>query len=312
MQIRDRAIGPDQPPYVIAEVSCNHAGSEAVAHALIDVAANAGAHAVKFQFYTPEGMVGEERFTLDVTPTDVGVMMNGASTDKVITDGPWAGETMRALYARSQMPWGWGPDLKAHCHREGLAFIASAYDTDGLDWLMAHCVPDALKVASFEATDTPFVELMASKGLPLIVSLGMITRAEIADIDRAAGQTDYVTLHCVSAYPTPAEAANLRNLKLGERVAGWPSCGFSDHTLGHSVACAAVALGACVLEKHIQLSPDLLTADSHFSQTPDQFTEYVLAVTEAWQACQPPVGDVEASSRQFRRAPGGKRGSYGG
>src|SRR5688572_16962721 len=158
MQIRGRPIGPQHPPYVIAEVSCNHAGSEAVAHALIRVAKESGAQAVKFQFYTPEGMVGDEKRTIE--------------------GGPWDGLWMSTLYDMSQMPWEWGPRLKEHCHQEGLAFIASAYEAEGLAWLMRECVPDALKVSSFEATDTPFVELMAKQGVPLIVSLGMTTWEE--------------------------------------------------------------------------------------------------------------------------------------
>ena len=284
MQIRGRDIGPSHPPYVIAEVSCNHAGSEAVAHALIDVAKESEAHAVKFQFYTPDGMVeGEGKF---------------------IAEGPWSGETMRSLYARSQMPWEWGPRLKAHCHAEGLAFIASAYDHEGLDWLMRVCVPDALKVASFEATDTPFIRAVCAKGLPVIASAGMTNAIEVVNLFDAIPYDQRCVLHCVSAYPTPATAANLRHLD------HLPFSGFSDHTLGHAVACAAVAKGVCVLEKHIQLHPALSTADSHFSLTPDEFTAYCSAVYDAWRACQPPLGDAESASRQFRRGPGGKRGSY--
>lgn len=329
MKIRDRAIGPDQPPYVIAEVSCNHAGSEAVAMALIQVAKDAGAEAVKFQFYTPEGMVGGVQSGPDDDAADLKLMAEAlAETDeripwetvkaRLIQSGPWAGQSMYDLYKSAQMPWEWGPRLKQQCHELGLAFIASAYDVDGLNWLMANCVPDALKVASFEATDTQFVEAMASKGLPLMVSLGMTTWEEqgaIHDAVWAGGVPDYLLLHCVSAYPTPSSAAHLsvfddRDVKR-INTEGVP-VGFSDHTLGHAVACAAVAKGACVLEKHIQLHPSLKTADSHFSCTPSEFEAYVKNVREAWEACQPVVGDPEKDSRQFRRAPGGKRGSYVG
>ena len=259
-----------------------------MAHALIDVAKQSGAEAVKFQFYTPEGMVGKEKRT--------------------ISGGPWDGLWMSTLYEMAQMPWEWGPRLKAHCHQEGLAFIASAYDTDGLNWLMQNCVPDALKVASFEATDTPFVCQMLGSGVPVIVSTGMMAPEDWSDY--AVVDADAM-LHCVSAYPTPANAANLVRIdRMNDSCVTPPVIGFSDHTLGHAVACAAVAKGACVVEKHIQLHPSLKTADAHFSLTPDDFKAYCSAVNEAWQACQPPVGDVEASSRQFRRAPGGKRGSY--
>lgn len=294
MQIRGRPIGPSHPPYVIAEVSCNHAGSESVAMALIDVAQSAGADAVKFQFYTPEGMVGPRH----------GDLPGGV----VIQGGPWSGESMWDLYASSQMPWEWGPRLKARCHELGLAFIASAYDTDGLDWLMKECVPDALKVASFEATDTPFVEAMADTELPVIISTGMLTDAQLYGMAMDAD----VALHCVSAYPTASIDANLSRLDRMRDIAfgRLAVLGFSDHTIGHSVACAAVAKGACVLEKHIQLSPFLKTADSHFSATPEEFSLYCKSVREAWEACQPVQGDPEKDSRQFRRAPGGKRGSY--
>lgn len=290
MQIRNRPIGPFSPPYVIAEVSCNHAGSEAVAMALIDVAKQSGADAVKFQFYTPEGMVGDKKQTIE--------------------GGPWEGLWMSTLYDMSQMPWEWGPRLKARCHDLGLAFIASAYDLDGLNWLMQNCAPDALKVASFEATDTPFVEAMADTKLPIIFSTGMLTDAELYGMALDAD----IALHCVSAYPTQAADANLQRLDRMRDIGFGRAAilGFSDHTIGHSVACAAVAKGACVLEKHIQLSPFLKTADSHFSATLEAFSLYCKNVREAWEACQPVIGDPEKDSRQFRRAPGGKRGSYGG
>lgn len=289
MQIRGRVIGPDQPPYVIAEVSCSHAGSEAVAHSLIDVAKAAGAEAVKFQFYTPEGM---------------------AETDRIIHGSPWHGKGMWQLYAESQMPWGWGPRLKAHCRSQGLAFIASAYDLDGLNWLMQNCEPDALKVASFEATDYTLLRPCFATGLPVIVSTGMLTEAEITDINLTSADSGNhpILLRCVSAYPAPIRGAT-RGIPYYTKHSTnlW---GFSDHTLGHAAASAAVAQNACVLEKHIQLHPLLQTADSHFSATPDEFTAYCRNVKEAWEACQPVVGDPEKDSRQFRRAPGGKRGSY--
>lgn len=309
MQIRGRDISPAHKPYVIAEVSCNHAGSEAVAHALIDVAVEAGAEAVKFQFYTPEGMVGPIGI-LGRHPV-TGDLIN---TDTLVEGGPWNGEGRYALYDRSKMPFEWGPRLKARCHDLGLAFIASAYEVDGLNWLEANCQPDAYKVASFEATDTPFLVRVALTGKPFIVSLGMTTHDERRQIYRTlrngpnGDAENFILLHCVSAYPTAPADANLWTLG-SMAAATW---GFSDHTLGSAVACAAVALGACVLEKHIQLSPHLKTADSAFSATPDQFRDYITAVNDAWAACQPPVGDVEAPSRQFRRAPGGKRGSYQG
>lgn len=309
MQIRGRTIGPSHPPYVIAEVSCNHAGSEAVAHALIQVAKGAGAEAVKFQFYTPEGMVGP----LKVVGGDARTTGNTHIVlgDTPIKDGPWDGIGMWALYAQSQMPWEWGPRLKERCHSLGLAFIASAYEADGLAWLMKECVPDALKVASFEATDYTLLRACFDTKLPVIVSTGMLTDAEVTDIYLTAADsgTTLLILHCVSAYPAPS-----RGSIYGLPTRFTPStnrlCGFSDHTLGSVAACAAVAHKACAVEKHIQLHPSLKTADSHFSLTPDDFKAYCSAVNEAWQACQPPVGDVEASSRQFRRAPGGKRGSY--
>jgi sialic acid synthase SpsE len=286
-----------------------------VAHALIQVAKDAGAEAVKFQFYTPEGMVGpQERIVpgggyVKRTACGVEACIEMEGTPK-IQGGPWSGESMYHLYDRSKMPFAWGPELKAHCHRLDLAFIASAYDLDGLAWLEQNCQPDAYKVASFEATDTPFVEAVTKTGKPIIVSVGMMYADEwptLLGVLRPVAERAAV-LHCVSAYPTAARDADLGRLTPAPPAYG--ERGFSDHTLGHSVACAAVAKGACVLEKHIQLHPALSTADSHFSQTPEQFTAYCQNVREAWEACQPPIGDAEKDSRQFRRAPGGKRGSY--
>lgn len=293
-----------------------------MAMALIQVAKDAGAEAVKFQFYTPEGMVGPQskRVTATGPLAAMGVAAYTVETDRIIDGGPWSGQGMYDLYDKAQMPWEWGPRLKERCHELGVAFIASAYDVDGLDWLMANCVPDALKVASFEATDTPFVEVMAGQGVPLIVSLGMMEPKDRKTFKAALAQfpnpMDVALLHCVSAYPTPPNAARLGsagvNLSFFSDVGPWFQVGFSDHTRGHAVACAAVAKGACVLEKHIQLHPSLKTADSHFSVTPSEFVDYCLNVKDAWEACQPVQGDPEKDSRQFRRAPGGKRGSYVG
>lgn len=294
MELDGVALSP-QRPYVLAELSCNHAGRLDLALDLIRAAHAAGADGVKFQHYTAASM---------------------GHPDRPITEGPWAGQTQGALYAAAAMPWEWTPTLVAECRRLGLSWCSSVYDAAGVAFLEPYA-PMAYKVASFELTDDTLLAAVAATKRPMLLSTGMATPAEVLAalevIEDVSRETRVCVLHCVSAYPTPVEAANLRRIvTLHDLTYGGP-IGFSDHTPGHAAACGAVALGACLLEKHLKLDDDRYdtpTADTAFSQTPAAFRDYVAAVKGVGAALREPEADVEVASRQFRRAPGGPRGAY--
>lgn len=278
-------------PYIIAEMSCNHAGDFTKALRLIRAAKAAGADAIKFQHYTPETM---------------------GNQDRPITEGPWAGQTQGALYAEAAMPWAWTPDLIAECARVGIAWLSTPYDRTALAYL-EQFQPMAYKVASFELTDLDFIAAVAATGRPMLLSTGMATWEEVSRAMSVARETEVLVLHCISAYPCPPEAANLARI-IG--LQGWfGDVGFSDHTVGFGTGCAAAAYGAVLIEKHLKLYDaeyDHPTADAAFSLNPTDFTAYVAALRDAAKAVivKTKDGDVEAPSRQFRRASGGPRGSY--
>lgn len=284
-----------QRPYVLAELSCNHAGRLDLALDLIRAAHAAGADGVKFQHYTAAGM---------------------GHPDRPITEGPWAGQTQGALYAAAAMPWEWTDALVAECNALGLSWCSSVYDAAGVAFLEPYA-PMAYKVASFELTDHELLAAVAATKRPILLSTGMATLGEITAaleaIEDVSRETRVCVLHCVSAYPTPVEAANLRRIVALQDLTWGGPIGFSDHTLGHAAACGAVALGACLLEKHLKLDDDRYgtpTADAAFSQTPAAFRDYVAAVKGVGAALRASESDVEAASRQFRRATGGARGDY--
>ena len=236
--IAGRMIGPAHPPLVIAELSGNHNQSLDRALALIDAAADSGAEAVKLQTYTPD--------TITIDHDGPGFR---------IESGLWAGRTLHDLYAEAFTPYAWHAPLFAHGRRRGLIVFSSPFDDTAVDLLEGLEAP-AYKIASFEAIDLPLIQRAARTGKPLIISTGMTSPEEIAEAVEAAqgaGDGGVALLHCVSAYPARYEDANLRAIS---RLAADYGCvvGLSDHTPGASTAVAAVALGACIIEKHVTLA----------------------------------------------------------
>jgi len=285
-----RHIGWGEPVYIVAELSANHNQNFEQAVALIHAAKEAGADAVKLQTYTPD--------TLTI-PSDKECFRIGGGT-------LWDGRTLYDLYSEAYMPWEWQPKLKEIADEIGIGLFSTAFDPTAVDFLEQMGVP-VHKVASFEIVDIPLIEKMARTGKPLIISTGMATLGEVEEAVQAArrtGATQVALLKCTSAYPAPPEEMNLRTIPHLAEAFGVP-VGLSDHTLGISVPVAAVALGACIVEKHFTLSRDIPGPDSAFSLEPHEFK----AMVEAIRTVEKALGEVhygvnerEAKSRVFRRS----------
>ena len=258
--IGSRSIGDCAPTYIIAEMSANHLGDINRAFKIIDAAAEAGADAIKLQTYTADTI------TID------------CNNDYFqITQGTiWDGTTLHKLYEEAYTPWDWQPKLKEYAESLGLDCFSSPFDDTAVDFLENIGVP-AYKIASFEITDIPLITRVAETGMPVILSTGV---ARLEDIECAvdaclnAGNSQIALLKCTSAYPAPYEDINLRTIP-NLRDAFGVVVGLSDHTIGHDVAVAGVALGANIIEKHITLDRRDGGADSAFSMEPSEFKEMV-------------------------------------
>lgn len=289
IKIGKYTIGAGNPVYVVAELSANHNQSFDKAVELIRAAKEAGADAVKLQTYTAD--------TITIASDRPEFRIRGTL---------WNGRTLHDLYAEACTPWEWQPRLKKAANDLGLDLFSSPFDASAVDFLESMQVP-AYKVASFELVDIPLIEKMARTGKPLIISTGMATVEEIEEAivaARRAGATQIALLKCTSSYPAPAEEMNLRTIPELARRFDVP-CGLSDHSMTVAVPVAAVALGACIMEKHLTLSRSEPGPDSAFSLEPQEFKQMVEAVRTAQKA----LGEVhfgasarEAGSRAFRRS----------
>jgi len=289
--IDGRSIGADQPPYIISEMSGNHNGDKERALALIDTAADRGADAVKLQTYTAD--------TITIDHDGPGFTVEG---------GLWDGRTLYDLYQEAHTPWEWHADLFRRGRERGITVFSSPFDETAVDFLEDLGCP-AYKIASFEAMDLPLIRKAAATGKPLIVSTGMITAEEIDDLQAALdadgdGDAGYALLHCVSAYPAPIEASNIRTIPaLATRYN--TVIGLSDHTPGTAVAVAAVSLGAAIVEKHVCLSRSEGGVDSAFSLEPQELETLVSDCRNAWAALgTTQIGRQDAAepSKIFRRS----------
>jgi pseudaminic acid synthase len=289
--IAHRPIGRSAPPYVIAEMSGNHNQSLDRALALIDAAAEAGAHAVKLQTYTPDTM------TID---------HDGPG---FVVDDPkslWTGRSLYDLYREAHTPWDWHAPIMARAAERGMHCFSTPFDETAVDFLESLKVP-AYKVASFENTDLPLIRKVAATGKPLIISTGMASVAELDESVRAAreaGCRDLVLLKCTSTYPATPANTNILTIPHLRELFGC-EVGLSDHTMGVGVSVASVALGATVIEKHFTLRRADGGVDSAFSLEPEELRSLVVETERAWQA----LGQVrygataaEEKSKAFRRS----------
>jgi len=290
MDLNGRRIGPGQPTYVVAEMSANHNQSFDEAIKVIEAAKDAGADAIKLQTYTPDTLTidcAREYFQIDK-----GII--------------WEGRNLYELYREAYTPWEWQPKLKKMADRLGIDLFSTPFDATAVDFLEEMDVP-AYKIASFEIVDMPLIRRIAQTGKPIILSTGMATLAEIDEAVstiREAGDNQLALLKCTSAYPSRPEDMNLLTIPHLAEAFGVP-VGLSDHTLDFEVAVAAVALGACIVEKHFTLSRENRGPDSSFSMEPHEFKEMVRAIRSVEKALgrvQYQITEREESSKVFRRS----------
>lgn len=262
IEIGHRMIGAGFPCFVIAEAGVNHNGRLELALSLVDAAVRAGADAVKFQTFTAARVV-----TRDAPK---------AAYQRATTGSE---ESQLEMLQKLELSPDTHREIQAYCDKRGILFLSTPFDEESADFLDGLHLP-AFKIPSGEITNLPFLEHVARKQKPLIVSTGMSSLAEVQSavaVIREAENDDLVLLQCVSAYPAAAADANLRAMQSMAAIFDVP-VGYSDHTLGIEVALAAVALGACILEKHFTLDRDLAGPDHRASLAPDELTVLVRGV----------------------------------
>lgn len=289
-KISNHSIGPGTSTYIIAELSANHHQDFDQAVRLIQAAKDSGADAIKLQTYTPET-----------------ITISCNNRDFFIGEGTlWQGKNLFDLYSEAYTPWEWQPELKKIAENLGMDLFSTPFDPTAVQFLEGMDVP-AYKVASFELVDLPLIKMIAAQNKPIIMSTGMATLAEIDEAVRAiqeTGNTQIALLKCTSAYPAPPEEMNLRTLPNLAETFNVP-VGLSDHTLGIAASVTAVALGACIIEKHFTLSRSESGPDSAFSLEPPEFKDMVSTIREVEKV----LGEVnyspsahEIASRVFRRS----------
>lgn len=289
--IDGRPIGPDHEPYIIAEMSGNHDGSLDQALAIVRMAAEQGAHAVKLQTYKPET-----------------ITIESDAPDFRLSDEHelWGGRTLWDLYTEAHTPWEWHAPIFEEAKRVGITVFSSPFDPTAIDLLEDLDAP-AYKIASSEIVDLPLIRLAASKGKPLIISTGMASLGEITaavDAARSTGNDQIVVLACTANYPADPSESNLRGIPVMADAFG-TMVGYSDHTIGIGAAITAVALGACVVEKHVTLQREGGGVDSAFSSEPAELAALVEQTKIGWQCLgRPRIGarQQEKEGLRFRRS----------
>jgi pseudaminic acid synthase len=290
IRVGGREVGPGHPTYVIAELSANHGGDLGQARALIAAAAECGADAVKLQTYTPDTMT----LPIDRPP----FVVSGGTL--------WDGRQLFDLYREAQTPWEWHAELFAAAADAGIACFSTPFDRSAVEFLEP-LDPPAYKIASFEILDLDLIAVAAATGRPLLISTGMASQPEIdraVTAARTAGAEQLALLRCNSAYPARPAEMDLRTIPAMQDAWEVP-IGLSDHTLTPTAALVAVALGACIVEKHVTLSRTEPGPDAAFSLEPDELRELVEVIREAEAA----LGTVrfgpsesEQASLAFRRS----------
>jgi N,N'-diacetyllegionaminate synthase len=261
-QIGRRRIGPGHPCFVIAEAGVNHNGDLNLARQLVKTAAEAGADAVKFQTFVADRLVTSDAPQAEYQQRNTGVM-----------------ESQHAMLQRLELSEDAHRELQALCSELGILFLSTPFDEECADFLSDLGI-SAFKIPSGEITNTPFIRHVARKGVPLIISTGMATLAEIRDaVDtvRDTGNENFALLQCVSAYPSAPEDTNLRAMQTLADAFHVP-VGYSDHSEGLEITFAAIALGACIIEKHFTLDRSLPGPDHKASLEPAELAAMVAGI----------------------------------
>lgn len=281
MQIGKHQISRDSKAFIIAELSANHNGSLEVAIETVRAAKRAGADCIKLQTYTADC-----------------ITLNSDKEDFVIKGTIWDGQKLYELYTQAYTPWEWHAELMKVAREEGLECFSSPFDQSAVDFLEELDVP-AYKIASFEITDIPLIEYVASKGKPVIISTGIAAGEDIemaVNTCYGAGNHDVALLKCTSSYPAPISQANLAMIKdMSERYN--VITGLSDHTMGALVPSLSVCFGAKIIEKHFILDRSIGGPDASFSMNEAEFSDMVKSVREAESA----IGVVDYSLSESQR-----------
>lgn len=263
-------IGPAHRPFIIAEMSGNHHHSLDRALELVEVAKDIGVHAIKLQTYTPDTI------TLDVK-----------SKEFLIEDPDslWKGRNLYELYAEAHTPWEWHEPIFNRCKELGILAFSTPFDETAVDFLETLNVP-CYKIASPEIVDHPLIYKVASLGKPVILSTGASSLEDIAAavrVAREAGCKDLILLKCTASYPASPKDSHLRTIPhLAQTFE--TLVGLSDHTLGIGAAITSIALGSCVVEKHLTINREEGGVDDAFSLEPHEFRSLVVESERAWEA----------------------------
>jgi pseudaminic acid synthase len=291
ISLQGTTLGTNYPPFIIAEMSGNHNQSLERALEIVEAAAKTGAHALKLQTYTADTM------TLDIDEGEFYI----ADPNSL-----WQGNSLYKLYQQAYTPWEWHKPILDRCKELGIIGFSTPFDATAVDFLESLDVP-CYKIASFENTDLPLIQKVASTGKPMIISTGMATVAELDETvrtARASGCNDLILLKCTSTYPATPENSNLLTIPHLRELFDVP-VGLSDHTLGVGAAVASVALGATVIEKHFTLRRADGGVDSTFSMEPEEMKQLVVESERAWQALgRVQYGSIAAEQKSlvFRRS----------
>jgi pseudaminic acid synthase len=264
--IDGRILGRGYPAFVVAEISASHGGKLERALELVRAAKRAGADAIKLQTYTADTITFKSHKRDFVIPAI----------------SPWSEyKTMWDLYDVAKTPWEWHAEIFSEAKKNGLVAFSSPFDNSAVDFLESQNVP-AYKIASPEITDIPLLERVAATGKPIIISTGLATLEDLElaiGVLKGGGAHEIVMLKCNSSYPSPPSDSNLKTISDMPERFGVLS-GLSDHTLGIADAIVSIALGACVIEKHIKLNGDESSVDAFFSASESTFTEMVKSIRE--------------------------------
>lgn len=274
MEIGNRQIGADEETFIIGEAGSNHNGDLETAKKLINVGAEAGVDAVKFQVFEADNLYVED-----------------SGSDENLDED----QTIHDVISTLELPREWIPELRAHCEQQNVMFLSTPFDEAAVHILEEHDVP-AYKIASASMTHIPLLEHIAETGKPILMSTGA---HELSEVETAvqklqnASANDIALFHCVASYPTPINQINVRAIETLRESFSLPT-GLSDHTMDPVIApCAAVSQGAVVIEKHFTLDREMDGPDHSFALEPDELAEMVTAVRQTERALGDGTVDVQ-------------------